>query len=203
MSDLHSVSELMRQLKSDESDATRQIWDRFIDRLISEARKRLKSLPRRAADEEDVALSAFEAFFRGVNEQRFHRLDSRDDLWQVLAMLAERKAIAVLRRELADKRGGGLNRGESVFENLLFDSTTAVGIDQVADPDPNAIEDFTLEVRERLEGLDNHLLRQIAVRKLEGFTNQEIAGQLGIALRAVERKLQLIRQKWLSSAGTA
>jgi DNA-directed RNA polymerase specialized sigma24 family protein len=34
--------------------------------------------------------------------------------------------------------------------------------------------------------------------KLEGYTNQEIAGQLGIALRAVERKLQLIRQKWES-----
>jgi DNA-directed RNA polymerase specialized sigma24 family protein len=203
MSEPHSVSELMRQLKNDESDATRQIWDRFIDRLISEARKRLNSLPRRAADEEDVALAAFEAFFRGVKEQRFHRLDSRDDLWQVLAMLAERKAIAVLRRELADKRGGGLNRGESVFEKLLFDSTTAVGIDQVADPDPNAVEGFTQEVREMLEGLDDHLLHQIAVRKLEGFTNQEIAGQLGIALRAVERKLQLIRQKWLSSDETA
>jgi DNA-directed RNA polymerase specialized sigma24 family protein len=203
MSDLHSVSELLRQLKNDESDAAHQIWDRFIDRLISEARKRLKSLPRRVADEEDVALAAFEAFFRGVKEQRFDRLDSRDDLWQVLAMLAERKAIAILRRELADKRGGGLNRGESVFENLLFDSRTAVGIDQVADSDPNAVEGFTHEVREMLDGLDDHLLHQIAIRKLEGFTNQEIAGQLGIALRAVERKLQLIRQKWLSSDGSA
>jgi DNA-directed RNA polymerase specialized sigma24 family protein len=203
MSDLHSVSELMRQLKNDDSDATRQIWDRFIERLISEASKRLKSLPRRAVDEEDIALSAFDAFFRGVREQRFHRMDSRDDLWQVLAMLAERKAIAVLRNELADKRGGGLNRGESVFENLLFDSTRVVGIDQVADPDPNAVEAFTLEVREMLEGLDDHLLHQIAVRKLEGFTNPEIAGQMGIALRAVERKLQLIRHKWLSSDETA
>jgi DNA-directed RNA polymerase specialized sigma24 family protein len=104
---------------------------------------------------------------------------------------------------LADKRGGGLNRGESVFEKLLFDSTTPAGIDQVGDPDPKAVEGFTLEVREMLEGLDDELLHQIAVRKLEGFTNQEIAEQLGIALRAVERKLQLIRQKWLSSDGPA
>ena len=36
----------------------------------------------RLADEEDVALSAFDSFCRGAEQGRFPRLDDRDDLWQ-------------------------------------------------------------------------------------------------------------------------
>lgn len=43
----------------------------------------------------------------------------------MLAILVERKAIAVLRRELADQRGNGMNRGGSVFERLLAESSVA------------------------------------------------------------------------------
>lgn len=200
MSEVHSVSDLLQQLEDDQSEAARQLWDRCINRLIGAARKRLRNLPRHAADEEDVAVSAFDAFFQGVKDQRFRRLENREDLWQVLTMLAERKAIAVMRRELADKRGGGLNRGESVFEKLIAESSVAGGIDQVADPDPAIVDGFTQEVREMLEGLDDELLQKIAMKKLEGYTNREIAQQLDIALRAVKRKLQLIRQKWEYSA---
>jgi hypothetical protein len=39
---------------------------------------------RRAADEEDVALSAFNSFCLRAEEGRFLRLDDSDDLWQVL-----------------------------------------------------------------------------------------------------------------------
>ncbi len=69
-------------------------------------------------------------------------------------------------------------------------------MDQVGDPDDGVVVGFTDGVREMLEGLDDELLMQVAVGKLEGYTNQEIADQLGIALRSVVRKMQLIRKKW-------
>ena len=50
------------------------------------------------ADEEDVALSAFKSFVRAVQEDRFLKLDDRDDLWQILVMLTLRKATILLRR---------------------------------------------------------------------------------------------------------
>ena len=153
-------------------------------------------MPRRAVDEEDVAVTAFEAFLRGTREGRFSKLETREDLWQVLAMLTERKAIGVLRRELADKRGGGQVRGESVFEKMIMDSSGAIGIADVAAPNPATLELFAGEVREMLDGLGDELLRQIAILKLEGYTNPEVALRLNIALRSVERKLQLIRDKW-------
>jgi DNA-binding CsgD family transcriptional regulator len=39
-------------------------------------------------------------------------------------------------------------------------------------------------------------LAQIAVWKMEGHTDKEVAQQLGCATRTVERKLERIREKW-------
>ena len=141
---MHSVSELLKQLQDDQSMAAHQLWERVLNRLIVTARKHLGNLPRRAVDEEDVAVAAFEAFRRGVKEGRFQKLDNRYDLWQVLAMLTERKAIGVMRHELADKRGGGAGRGESVFQKMIQESSAGVGIDQMSDPNPEMIEMFTM-----------------------------------------------------------
>lgn len=189
----HSVTQLIHDLQAGESQAARQVWGRFLERLVNEARRRLRGLPRRAVDEEDVALSAFGAFFQGVADGRFTQLDNRDHLWQILVMLTERKAIAVMRRELADKRGGGLNRGESVFQQ--GSGSGFMGLDGAA-PNDQFVDDFTLEVRELLAQLNDDQLTEIALDRLAGYTSKEIAGRQKISLRAVERKLQLIRRKW-------
>lgn len=196
MSDPNSVTQLMQQLEAGDSVAAIKIWERFIQRLIRLAQRRLQNLPRRSVDEEDVAISAFNAFFQGVKERRFEHLNDREDLWQVLAMLAERKAIGVLRRELADKRGGGVNRGESVFERMIRESSAAHGIEAVADPSPDIVDGFANGVRDMLEALSDETAQTIALLKLQGLTNKEIAMNVGISLRAVERKLGMIRQKW-------
>lgn len=196
MSEHHSVSELIQELQRDKSEAARQLWEHFIHRLIDAARWRLRGLPRRVYDEEDVALSAFDAFFRGATARRFERMENRDDLWQILVMLVERKAASVLRRELADKRGGGLVRGDSAFEKFACESSFAAGIASVENPNLAIIDQFTIETREMLHALGDDLLRKVAMRRFEGYTNQEISQELGISLRAVERKLHLIRQKW-------
>ena len=45
-----------------------------------------------------------------------------------------------------------------------------------------------------LDCLGDDLLRQIAIAKLEGYTNTEIAERQGTSLRSVERQLRLIRR---------
>jgi DNA-directed RNA polymerase specialized sigma24 family protein len=194
----HSVTELLQQLQAGDSIAASRIWQRYITRLVIRARQRLKGTPRRAFDEDDVAITAFDAFLRGVADGRFKQLDNREDLWQVLVMLVGRQAIAFMRQELAEKRGTGKTRGESAFDDMDRAGSTPPGLDQFVDPDPAAVDQFTQSVRELLEVLSDDLLRQIAIAKLEGYSNQEIAQRLGISLRGVERKLQLIRQKWES-----
>jgi DNA-directed RNA polymerase specialized sigma24 family protein len=56
------------------------------------------------------------------------------------------------------------------------------------------------EFERRLAQLSSDELRQVALRKLEGYTNEEIAGQLDLALATVERRLRLIRKRWASEA---
>lgn len=55
------------------------------------------------------------SFFAGIAADRFDRLASRDDPWALIAVITLRKAIRQMRRLLSLKRGGGRERGESVF----------------------------------------------------------------------------------------
>ena len=52
------------------------------------------------------------------------------------------------------------------------------------------------ECRRLLELLGDATLRSVAVWKMEGYTNAEIADKLGCVAVTVERKLQLIRSLW-------
>src|SRR5438094_814018 len=99
--------------------------------------QRLCEAPRRAADEEDVALSAFDSFCDGVAQGRFPQLTDRDDLWHVLVTITARKALQLIRHEQRQKRGGGAVRGESVFqEGADSDSSEEVGLDQIIGSEP-------------------------------------------------------------------
>ena len=67
-------------------------------------------------------------------------------------------------------------------------------------PDFEPTPQFAAEVQETLARLLDCLaddqLRRIALAKMHGYENREIASQLDLSLRAVERKLSLIRRKW-------
>src|SRR5262245_21852756 len=106
MSSTGTVSQWLDQLKAGDRAGVQKLWERYFRQLVGLARGKLAGAPRRAADEEDVALSAFDSFCRAAERGRFPRLEDRDDLWRLLAVLTERKAIGLRRREGRAKRGG-------------------------------------------------------------------------------------------------
>ena len=55
------------------------------------------------------------------------------------------------------------------------------------------------ECRRLLDSLDDDSLRQVALSRMEGYNNDEIADQLGCARRTVARRLDLIRKTWLAT----
>src|SRR5215212_3505935 len=113
MSVTESVTLWIGRLKAGEREATRHLWERYFHRLVGLARARLRGAAWRVADEEDVALSAFDSFIRGAEEGRFPRLDDRDDLWKLLLTITVRKAADLRQARGRLKRGGGRVRGES------------------------------------------------------------------------------------------
>jgi len=182
---------------SSPTTVAQRLWDRYFTRLVHLCRRRLADYPRRAADEEDAAIIAFESFFEGVQRGRFPQLHDRDDLWRLLVVIAARKAVDLIQHERRDKRGAGAVKSESAFQAV--DSTGApLGIEHVIGDEPTP--EFALMVAEEYSRLLHHLAdesaRKVAQLKLEGYGNDEIAARLECSLRTVERKLWLIRTQW-------
>jgi DNA-directed RNA polymerase specialized sigma24 family protein len=97
----------------------------------------------------------------------------------------------------AQKRGGGAVLGESAL--LGADSAgDAGGREQVLgrEPTPEFAAEVAEECQRLLDRLDDDGMRAIALRKMGGDTNDEIAARLGCAPRTVERRLRLIRRIW-------
>jgi len=184
-------------LQTGDSQAARQLWERYFARLAHLAQLRMGSLPRRAADEEDVVLSAMNSFLQGARDARFPRLADETDLWRVLVTITSRKVSAQRRRHFAARRNKGRVRGESVFADPSG-SSSAGGIEAIAgnEPNPAVAAQVTEECRKLIERLDDNTLREVARLKLDGCTNEEIAAQIGKTVRTVERKLTLIRDCW-------
>lgn len=199
MSDRESdndVTQWLTGLAQGDPRAVNEIWNRYFARLVNLARRKLGDSSRRMADEEDIALSAFHSFCQRAAAGHFPRLDDRHDLWGLLVAITSRKAGAEIRRSHRRKRGSGTVRGESVFTRR--DAEEGPGIDGVfgREPTPEVAALVAEQCRRLLEALPDPVLRDIALRKLEGYSNEEIATQLECAPRTVERKLAKIRQYW-------
>src|SRR5437660_7601206 len=102
-----SVTHWISQLKSGDTAAVQKLWESYFPRLVGLARKKLQAGPRRAADEEDVALSAFDSFVRNATHGSFPDLHDRDNLWLLLVAITVRKALQLIRHEQRQKRSGG------------------------------------------------------------------------------------------------
>ena len=192
------VTQWISELAQGDDLAAQKIWNHYYEQLVHLARRKLGDNHRRVADEEDVVLSAFHSFCQGVAAGRFPRLDDQHDLWKLLVTITARKAVAQLRREYAQKRGAGAVRGESVFIGQES-SQEHCGIGNVLghEPTPEFAALVTEQCGRLFECLEDDWLRVVALLKLEGYTNEEIARHLDCAPGTVERRLARIRKKWL------
>jgi len=193
-----SVTHWIRELRAGNPAAAQQLWERYFARLVGLARQKLRALPRRAADEEDVALSALDSFCRGAARGRYPNLTDRDNLWHLLVTITARKALQLRRLERRQKRGGGNVRGDSAFHLGTNDVAGEGDVEQVigTTPTPEFAAQTVEEYQRLLARLTDPSLRSVAVWKMEGYTNEEIAARLNCVPRTVQRKLGLIRTLW-------
>jgi DNA-directed RNA polymerase specialized sigma24 family protein len=189
-----SVTRLIGMLKHGDRAAAQQLWEAYFQRLVGLARARLQNTARRVADEEDVALSALNSFYRRVERGEFPQLQDRDDLWQLLFVLTVRKAISLVRYQGRRARASG--RVQSLADLERLGAAAILG----PEPTPELAAEMTDECRRLLDRLGDPTLRSVALWKMEGFTNREIAERLGCVEHTVERKLRTIRQIWSGEA---
>jgi DNA-directed RNA polymerase specialized sigma24 family protein len=190
MSPEGSVTRWLGPLQEGDPAAAQQLWGRYFRRLVGLARKKLQGAPRRAGDEEDVALSAFHSFCRCAEAGRFPQLADRDSLWRLLVTITVRKAAHQVRDEGRQKPGGGVT--------LLTDSDAEYALAEVLSREPGP--EFAVLMAEAFQRLLRLLgdkeLEAVALKRMEGYTVEEVAELFGCAPRTVKRKLALIRTIW-------
>jgi RNA polymerase sigma factor (sigma-70 family) len=197
MSSEGSVTRWVTSLKAGEMAAAQPLWERYHRQLVSLARQKLRSARRRTADEEDVVQSAFHSFFKGVALGRFPQLDDRDNLWRVLVVITARKALDQLAHEHSKKQGGGTIQSDSRI-NSRRHAWDDDAIEQLvgAEPTPEFAAQIAEEYQRLLDLLGDESLCRVAVWKMEGLTNDEVAERLDCSRRTVARKLDTIRIIW-------
>lgn len=186
----HSVTRYISGLVRGDEEAVNQIWEKYFGRLLNLARTKLQSCPKRFADEDDVVQKAFENFFRNVQENRFPKLNNRDDLWQILCMIVGRKAIDQFRKATS----GPIVNGDSINKNSA--QTPVLNAAMNAEPPGNMAVEFAEEFEKRISSLKKKEYQKLAMLKLAGFKNQEAADEMKCGLRTIERWLEYIRGEW-------
>jgi RNA polymerase sigma factor (sigma-70 family) len=194
------VTRWIDQLKQGDQQAVQQLWERYFTRLVRLAGSWLRRGPAtQAAGAEDVAVDAFASFFRRAEEGRFPRLSDRDDLWQLLVVIAFRKTCNQVHHEARRQPAGGRVCHASALE---ADDAACFFTSLISkEPDPALAAQAAEECRRLLAGLGDDQRRQVALWKLEGFSNEEIAAKLHRSVPTVERKLARIRRLWEKELG--
>ena len=195
-SSLGSVSILLTDLTALDQDAIHRLFEKYYLPMVKFARRKMMGISRRVADEEDIAQSAFHSFCSSAMAGNFPELSDRDNLWRILTTLINRKVIDHYHHDRRQKRGGGVVRGDSVF--LAGTDAGQVGIVDWADdePTPQAAAEMAETCCQLLDQLGDDNLKNVALMKLEGHTNDEIAEHLKSSRRTVHRWLKQIRDKW-------
>src|SRR5262249_13753946 len=120
---------------------------------------------------------------RPASAERFPELHNRTHLWKLLACFTARRAF-----DLARKEG---RRSRLVGDEAAIGEA---GLETFASREPPP--EFGAAVADLLESLPGDELRRIALARMEGCTNPEVARLLGRSLSTIERKLQVIRVLW-------
>ncbi len=185
----------MERLETGDDVAAEKLWNAYFERLVHLAHGRLQAKFAKMNDAEDIALSAFHSFCRGVENKKFPGLSDRDGLWRLLVSITIHKLLHVVRDQKRLKRGGQFHE----LNGLDASSDSIAAVNQIVSREPSP--EFAVEVAEQYQevmlSLDDDELFQLATWKMEGYSNDKITKKLNRATRTVERKLQLIRKIWI------
>jgi len=191
-----SASSLILKLRTGDEEAARILWDRFFGQLLTLTRGRLLASSRTMADEEDIVLSAMKSFCIGVRDGRFPELTSREGLWRLL--------LTITLRKLADKQ----NYDKRSKRDVSRVQSSSLGADKQdaevnafisREPNPEDAAECAEQIRHLLESLEHEDLKNVALMKMEGYSNIEIAHQIKCSITSIERKLRTIRSIWSQS----
>ena len=183
-------------LQRGDEQAAERLWQEYFVKIIRLAKRRMEGLRLRAADEEDVAISAMNSFCRMAQNREDPIADSTE-LWRLLATIVRRKVNKERQRQFAEKRQEYRLVGESGIspgqDNENKDGENGFAQFSGREPSP----ELALELAETWERiLELPDAEELVLLKNEGYSNSEIAEKMNCSTRTIQRSIEKIRKEW-------
>ena len=178
--------DLVSDYQAGSESAARDLFDKYCERLMKLAKRRIGQRMASRFDPEDVIQSAFRTFFTRVKNDEF-TFEAEDDLFKLLVRLTVRKTLRRIEHHSAAKRNPNLEaaqRTDDVEPFSLVASHTVTPDMEVALIDE--FQDFIGNLPE--------LDRKVIELKIQGYSTVEIAEQVGSYERKVRRVLERIEK---------
>ena len=181
-----SVTGNIRRAQTGDDLAFEWLWHRYYKSLVRHLRKIASGPGFDPVDHEEVAHSVFIALHHGLSHEKFHSLNRRYQLWKLLTLIGLRKAINLTKRDMLQRqviaqRSANGRRASDVdpsFDEMRFDEELEHGLSLLDKEHPS------------------QRLRELAIRKMNGHSNSQIADDFGWSRKTVALRLNLIYEIW-------
>jgi RNA polymerase sigma factor (sigma-70 family) len=184
-----SFSDVMARLRAGDEAAAREVFQRFVGKLIRLAHDQFDAVLRRKVDPEDVVQSAYKSFFLRYGAGKLE-VENWGNLWSLLTMITLRKCLDRVEYHRAGCRD--VQREAAAQPDA---EATAPWWEAVArEPTPEEAAILVDTVEQLLRDLQAEE-RPILEMSLQGYTTQEITERLGLAERSVRRLRERIRKR--------
>jgi len=176
--------DLIKQFRAGSESAAGELFDRYCEKLMRLAQRRIGQRMSSRVDPEDVIQSAFRTFFVRVRNDEF-TFDGENDLFKLLVRLTVNKALRQIAHHRAAKRDPHREAGQGADDADILAGVMA------HEPSPD-VEVAVLDEFERFLSKLPEFERKVLELKLQGNTTTEIAEALGSYDRKIRRVLERI-----------
>jgi RNA polymerase sigma-70 factor, ECF subfamily len=171
-----SIDELL--VRADPSE--RLLVERYSQKLLQVARRKLPERFRGRVDPEDIVQSVYRSFFKRLRQDEFSFADSLD-IWRLLIVMTLHKVDNTIKFHMRDRR-------DVRREQAASESGVERQLPQNVEPGP---EDLAIlcELLEQLLAELPPAYREIVTLRLQGHSTEEIADKVALSQRTVQRVL--------------
>jgi RNA polymerase sigma-70 factor (ECF subfamily) len=184
-----SFTDVMARLRAGDQVAAREIFERFVRKLVRLAQRQFDTILRCKVDPEDVVQSAYKSFFVRYGAGKVAVHDWRE-LWGLLTVITLRKCLDRVEYHRAECRD--VHREAATQPGAAGTEPWWQAVAREPTPQEAAVLAETVE--HLVRGLEADE-RPVLEMSLQGYTTQEISQRLGWAERSVRRLREHIRKQ--------
>ena len=186
-SDMEDTTQLIARWRDGDENAATELFNRYQKRLFPLVASKLSERMKRRMDPEDMVMSIMRSVFRMTGEQTRSFSDERG-FWKWFVTVALNKTY------------NRIDKMTTIKEGLLKDVSSEFDDRIGGEPTADEVVEFTDLLDRVLSQLDDEQ-RRVLLAKMEGLSQSEIADQMRVSTKTIQRMGPQIRRIAAASLG--